>query len=94
MQPLDVKRFIKDNFGGARALHESLAHRADCPKLDTIYKWEARGTLPRDGLAMLLNELEDRVGAPVSLKSYVGDSTCLLAQEKRLSTGTPPSIFD
>ena len=91
---LNVRRFIVENFGGARALHESLAHRADRPKLNTIQKWESRGNLPRDGLVMLLNELEDREGAPVSLKSFTGEQSCHTVQAKHSSTGEPLGIFD
>ena len=91
---LNVRRFIAEKFGGARALHESLAHRADRPKLNTIQKWESRGNLPRDGLVMLLNELEDREGAPVSLKCFVGEQTCRIPQEKPSSIGERLGIFD
>lgn len=75
MNTLDVKQMIQVMFGGARALYESLPAETR-PKLNTIQKWESRGNLPRDGLVMLLNELEDRTGAPVSMKPFTRSSEC------------------
>ena len=90
----DARGFINDHFGGVRALHESLADAPDRPKLDTIYKWTVRGTMSRDRLVMLLNNLERRDGKPVSLLPYCGGQACACSNGKLSDTGEQPGIFD
>lgn len=93
---LDAKRFITDAFGGVRPLYETLQRVSDgAPSIDVVSKWYQRGSIPGDGLVLMLCVLEAREGTPVSLGKWCnGDWGCVYLSTKHDSTGQPQSVFD
>lgn len=93
---LDAKRFITDAFGGVRPLYETLQRVSDAaPSIDVVSKWYQRGSIPGDGLVLMLCVLEAREGKPVSLSNWCNGSWgCVHFRTKQDSTGQQPNVFD
>lgn len=89
----DAKRFIDAEFGGARALFEALSGRPDSPKMDAVYKWHRRNSMPGEALALCLAVLEERDGVPPSVRKYRETKKCRTLSAKPTLTGHTPDIF-
>jgi hypothetical protein len=92
---MDFRAYIDEQFGGVRAMQETLAEAGFDAPLANVRKWHTRNSIPCDAFAMSLLVLEFRNGAAFSLRPYFAESSCHHSLHKKPSiTGAPVSIFD